>query len=830
MASGVPLTPSPYPHHRLFVLPANAGAGDCDWNGIATIGCEQTSCSAWVRGYSGDLIGHELGHNVGLNHAATDVNNDGRQDVEYGDISCTMGSEAVRSYKRFHVTHRLEAGWLNPASIREFFDTDVVSGVEVVSASLSDARSPDVVLLKVRRGAATFWISYRTLAAPDSLSYDKSLPVGWRYHVYIHRFTAGRNTILQGRLEPGEGYLNAPFNFYAKFDSADPLTEVATVSVLRCLPAAPTLQAPALLEFSGACKDGPVTGSLELTFGNPAVDCGPIEYTLTVSGMMPEWTANGRGVCQSLNITVVPDNFPEETSWFVQSRSGSIDNIFSSDINGLAGVYVPSFCPPVGSSSVTFTVLDQFLDGMCCQNGQGSFSVALGGTQVAAGGEFARLDSRVIPLVPTFAFSVPSGGSHRMVLNLTAPQGSVPYRSVVTVQATSVLGTVTRDVAVSLGCDNEFSTMTASATPSPSPTTTPSPSRSCRPEVASPPSLQLSPSRNVQFLDVDCGVALRSQMTLVVSNPGSNCPAQVVTVARGLPHGWTLGPRAACQNVSVVVVADGRPQQVAWTLSAVGPGGAGLLLSSGAVGTLNATLPNYCGVPGETLQFNITDSGGDGLCCAFGAGSYSVVLGGTVVASGGSFGASQSRTFLNLPTWSSFVTNGLLALLETTVGVPAGLASTGTTLVNFTSSLPTGAATVVANVTIRCRSSATPSVSQSPAASPSLSLSPSVSRSASAPPSLSRSPSASRTRTQSPSGSRTPSPSRLGSPSVTGSASRSPSRTASRASRSRSQSASLSRSRWGLVGRKRRRGGGGRGIRGYPVLPLCRGVGGGGAG
>ncbi len=59
------------------MLPRGVGGGDCDWNGIATIGCDRVSCGAWVNGYSGDLIGHELGHNTGLNHASTDINNDG---------------------------------------------------------------------------------------------------------------------------------------------------------------------------------------------------------------------------------------------------------------------------------------------------------------------------------------------------------------------------------------------------------------------------------------------------------------------------------------------------------------------------------------------------------------------------------------------------------------------------------------------------------------------------------------------------------------------------------------------------------------------------------
>ncbi len=69
--------------HRLYILPIGAGGGDCDWNGIATIGCDRSTCGAWVMGPIGDIISHELGHNVGFNHASTDVNNDGVRDIEY---------------------------------------------------------------------------------------------------------------------------------------------------------------------------------------------------------------------------------------------------------------------------------------------------------------------------------------------------------------------------------------------------------------------------------------------------------------------------------------------------------------------------------------------------------------------------------------------------------------------------------------------------------------------------------------------------------------------------------------------------------------------------
>jgi hypothetical protein len=48
---------------------------------------------------------------------------------------------------------------------------------------------------------------------------------------------------------------------------------------------------------------------------------------------------------------------------------------------------------------------------------------------------------------------------------------------------------------------------------------------------------------------------------------------------------------------------------------------------------------------GSQVIFTISDSYGDGICCANGAGSYTVSISGVTVATGGSFGSSESSTF-----------------------------------------------------------------------------------------------------------------------------------------------------------------------------------------
>lgn len=59
---------------RTFILPPSAGAGTCTYGGLGVVGCD-ANCTTWIR--ETGAIKHELGHNVGFNHASTDPNNDG---------------------------------------------------------------------------------------------------------------------------------------------------------------------------------------------------------------------------------------------------------------------------------------------------------------------------------------------------------------------------------------------------------------------------------------------------------------------------------------------------------------------------------------------------------------------------------------------------------------------------------------------------------------------------------------------------------------------------------------------------------------------------------
>jgi Lysyl oxidase/Secretion system C-terminal sorting domain len=97
-------------------------------------------------------------------------------------------------------------------------------------------------------------------------------------------------------------------------------------------------------------------------------------------------------------------------------------------------------------------------------------------------------------------------------------------------------------------------------------------------------------------------------------------------------------------QVVVSIIPDTYPTETTWDLR---DGSGNILASGGSVGQNVCVLNTLC------LRFTIYDSYGDGICCGFGNGSYSVTYGGTLVASGGAFTNQEATDFGNCPPGSS---------------------------------------------------------------------------------------------------------------------------------------------------------------------------------
>ncbi len=136
---------------------------------------------------------------------------------------------------------------------------------------------------------------------------------------------------------------------------------------------------------------------------------------------------------------------------------------------------------------------------------------------------------------------------------------------------------------------------------------------------------------------------------------GSDCPA-CPTCDDGIQNGDEEGVDcggsdcAPCpcfaNNVTLTIQLDNYPEETSWDIrdangNVVANGGTYGNFADGATVVENICLPDGC------FDFNIYDSYGDGICCGYGNGSYTLTkdADGSVLASGGSFGSSETTNF-----------------------------------------------------------------------------------------------------------------------------------------------------------------------------------------
>jgi len=94
-----------------------------------------------------------------------------------------------------------------------------------------------------------------------------------------------------------------------------------------------------------------------------------------------------------LVITITTDNYPVETSWQLVNQSGTVvQSISAGDLTQANTSYTWSICPS-STDCYNFIIYDTYGDGICCNWGNGSYSVSYNGTVVASGGSFASSET-----------------------------------------------------------------------------------------------------------------------------------------------------------------------------------------------------------------------------------------------------------------------------------------------------------------------------------------------------------------------------------------------------------------------------------------------------
>jgi Zn-dependent metalloprotease len=117
-------------------------------------------------------------------------------------------------------------------------------------------------------------------------------------------------------------------------------------------------------------------------------------------------------------------------------------------------------------------------------------------------------------------------------------------------------------------------------------------------------------------------------------------------VGVGLPYGGTPPPADCVTGVVYLsITLDNYPEETAWTLRDA----ANNVVASASYSTANpdgsTVTETFSGLSAGDYTFTITDSYGDGICCSYGQGSYTLSSDAGVIRSGGSFGSSETTNF-----------------------------------------------------------------------------------------------------------------------------------------------------------------------------------------
>lgn len=271
---------------KVYMFPRVAA---CGWSGLAYIGSPK---KAWINGPGSimtKVVGHEMGHNFGLLHAAS-VDCSARSIggtctvSEYGDPFNTMGNATSMHYD---AAQKSLLGWIAPTTVKTHTSgtaTYVLNPIETAGGTTYAVKIPAAT-------KRTYWLEYRQPIGYDAglASYPnngaqirvaspfETLCSGcdaYSDDTQLLDFTTGTTSFADGTLTAGKSYTDPDYGF--------------TINVISATPTALTVQ----VSGPGGGTTATATSTALTSSPNPSTVGASVTFTASVTGAAPTGTVS----------------------------------------------------------------------------------------------------------------------------------------------------------------------------------------------------------------------------------------------------------------------------------------------------------------------------------------------------------------------------------------------------------------------------------------------------------------------------------------------------------------------------------------------------------
>lgn len=271
---------------KVYVMPQNS----CPAAGIGDLGGSPSR--AWIfHSDIADVYGHELGHNLGMHHAATPSG-------EYGDNTDIMGL-SQNKLRQINAAHKEQLGWLvngqaQPLTQSGFYD---LVPLELDTASLASSDSQGFKIVKSDTNEF-YYVSYRR-----KLGFDTNLSLSYTDRISVHRYKgdgSSSKTYLLAMLADGQSYVDSTNDI--TIQQVSHANDRATVQVqfgtATCQTGAPSI---AVTPSSQSGTAG-TTLNYSISITNADLSSCP-QSTFNLAALLPSgWT----GSVSPTSVTLVP--------------------------------------------------------------------------------------------------------------------------------------------------------------------------------------------------------------------------------------------------------------------------------------------------------------------------------------------------------------------------------------------------------------------------------------------------------------------------------------------------------------------------------------------